>query len=74
MMHVVWIDANNTDSKLINKAGRINHCCAPNCVTHGQHGQFSHYEPRAGVVAKRALKKGEEVTIDYRWQSVDGNR
>ena len=83
----VWIDANIGRGNLINKAGRINHCCAPNCVTQvfqvpvfargarqGQHGRFLRYEPRIAVVATRALQKDEEVTIDYRWRSVDGNR
>ena len=81
----VWIDGN--ENKTINKAGRINHCCAPNCTTQvfqvpvfknaerrGEHGRFLYYEPRVAVVAKRTLRKNEEVTIDYRWQSVDGNR
>lgn len=77
----VWIDGNGTRG--VRKAGRINHCCAPNCSTQvfqvpvferGRQGRFLRYEPRVGVVALRPLAKNEEVTIDYRWRSVDGNR
>ena len=74
----VWIDGNGTRG--VRKAGRINHCCAPNCATQVfqvpvfEGGVFDRYEPRVGVVALRALAKNEEVTIDYRWRSVDGNR
>lgn len=41
-----------------NKARFINHSCAPNCEADGPRG-------RIFIVARRAIKPGEELTYDY---------
>ncbi len=42
----------------INKAGYINHSCAPNCETEISRG-------RVFVMAIKSIKEGEELTYDY---------
>lgn len=42
----------------INKAGYINHSCAPNC-------EPEIYKGRVFIMAKRRIKPGEELTYDY---------
>jgi uncharacterized protein len=42
----------------MNKAGYINHSCRPNC-------EPETYKGRVFIMAKRAIKEGEELTYDY---------
>ncbi len=42
----------------INKAGYINHSCRPNC-------EVEIHKQRVFVLAKRAIKSGEELNYDY---------
>ncbi len=41
-----------------NKAGYINHSCRPNC-------EISTHKGRVYVMARRAIRPGEELTYDY---------
>ncbi len=41
-----------------NKAGYINHSCRPNC-------EPTTYKGRVYIMARRAIKAGEELTYDY---------
>ena len=49
----------------------INHSCAPNTQTESW---FVHGEPRVGLFALRAISAGEEITYDYGWALIGGNR
>lgn len=48
----------------INKAGYINHSCRPNC-------EIEIRKRRVFIMARRAIKAGEELTYDYGKEYID---
>lgn len=51
---------------MANMARFINHSCEPNCETQKW---YVNREPRIGIVARRRIAAGEELSFDYQLQS-----
>lgn len=51
-----------------NEARFINHCCDPNVQSFNLTGQYdSNTLHSVGLFSSRAIKKGEELNLDYQW-------
>ena len=53
------------DNKVVNPCTPfryLNHCCSPNC-------RLSSDGEKVTVIATKAIKRGEELTIDYSWDA-----
>ncbi len=61
----VYIDARKKGSV----ARYINHSCDPNCAVHRWKVRGI---SRAGIFAQRDIKKGEELSFDYKWKRKRG--
>ena len=60
-------EINKTTSEIMKPPGRfVNHSCAPNSIP-------TEFEENASYVALKDIKKGEEITVDYRINAHDGN-